>query len=257
MPGLLPGIELCRGDMRFGRALWLLGGAALLGSAAIPVQAQSDCSYLTRPKAEAESGATRVNQWAEGTTLCFHSRVLRCEAAAWQDIGECPDGTEWQALDAASLEQNAEPSETATPAPATPSRLSAAPPTQTVVPEIAARRKEPDTTLMGTGDQTALPSKTEPPAGEGMAMPAPGAIPPAPADSGADSTQASEADCSDMQRLSFERVFNKSIAETQRCQAACANDACKQECESQHENIRAPQIMERFHAAACRSSWYP
>jgi hypothetical protein len=243
--------------MKFWRALWLLGGVVLWGSVAIPAQAQSDCSYLTRPQAEAEGGVTRANQWAEGTTLCLRSRVLRCEASAWRDIGECPDGAAWQALDAASLEQNAPPSETATPAPAAPSRLSAAPPTQSVVPEIAARRKEPDTTLMGTGDQTAIPSKLQPSSAEDMAMPAPDAIPPSATESDTDSTQASDADCSDMQRLSFERVFNKSIAETQRCQAACTSDACKQECESQHETVRAPQIMERYHADACHSTWYP
>jgi len=60
-----------------------------------------------------------------------------------------------------------------------------------------------------------------------------------------------------MQRLSFERVFNKSIVESQRCQAACKTEDCKHGCETQHENVRGPQIMERFHADACSPIWYP
>ena len=64
-------------------------------------------------------------------------------------------------------------------------------------------------------------------------------------------------DCSDMERLTFERLYNKSFVESQQCESACANDACKQECEYQHENVRAPKLVERFHADACHATWDP
>lgn len=245
--------------MKFGRAVFLFCGAVLCGIGAISAQAQSACPYLTQPGGEDENGSTRANQWAEGTTLCYHSRVLRCAAAAWRDIGECPDSADWQALEATRQEQNARPVGVTTLAPPIPPQASTSAPTQTVVPEIAGRRKDLDTTLMGTGENTQPLPKGQEPAAEGTSVPGLEAAPPsqpAPA-TNTEPADSSVADCSDMQRLSFERVFNKSIAESQHCQADCTTDDCKLECKNQHDNVRGPQIMERFHSDACSSVWYP
>jgi hypothetical protein len=117
----------------------------------------------------------------------------------------------------------------------------------------------PGTEAIETPVKTQQPAAegTPPPAAEGTPPSEPeGALAPTPAP-GTETTGPMPVDCSDMQRLSFERVFNKSIAESQRCQAACVTEDCKHECESQHENVRGPQIMERFHTDACSPIWYP
>ena len=251
--------------MTFRLAFGLLCGLALWGAGVGPVQAQSECPYLTKPLVETENGVTRINQWAEGTVLCFHSRVLRCEAAAWHDQGECPDSAAWQALDAVPQEQSAHPVGVTTPAPTILPEAPLSAPTQTVTPGMGARTKETDTTLATPEEKVETPAKSQEPAAEGTSPPEPlGTSPPPPEPSstpapapGESATEAPPIDCSDMQRLSFERVFNKSIVESQRCQAACATDECKHECENQHDNVRGPQIMERFHADACSPIWYP
>jgi hypothetical protein len=247
--------------MRLCLAFGLLCGLALSGQAMSPAQAQTECPYLTRPRAESENGATRINQWAEGTVLCFKSRVLRCAAAAWHDQGECPDSAKWHALDATSQEQNAHPVGMTTPAPAMPPDAPPSPPTQTASPGIGARAKDVDATLVAPAEATPAAKAIGMPAGL-QQRPAEGTLPPepdgAPSSGPAESaTEAPPIDCSDMQRLSFERMFNKSIAESQRCQSSCATEDCKHECASQHDNVRGPQIMERFHADACSPIWYP
>jgi hypothetical protein len=150
--------------MRLRLAFGLLCGLALSGQATSPAQAQTECPYLTRPRAESENGATRINQWAEGTVLCFHSRVLRCAAAAWHDQGECPDSAKWHALDATSQEQNAHPVGVTTPAPAMPPDAPPSPPTQTASPGIGARAKDVDATLVAPVEAT--------PAAKAIGMPA-------------------------------------------------------------------------------------
>jgi hypothetical protein len=246
--------------MRLRLAFGLLCGLALSEQATSLAQAQAECPYLTRPRVESEDGATRVNQWAEGTVLCFKSRVLRCEAAAWRDQGECPDSAKWRALDATSRERNAHPVGATTPAPAIPPDPPLSAPTQTVSPEIGARTKEVDTTLAAPAEATpaakaiGMPTEPQQRVAEVTSPPEPQV---APSLGPGESATEAPANCSDMQRLSFERMFNKSIAESQRCQAACGTADCKQDCESQHENVRSPRIMERFHADACSPVWYP
>jgi len=246
--------------MKLCLAFGLLCGLALWGQATSPAQAQTECPYLTRPRVESENGATRVNQWAEGTVLCFRSRVLRCEAAAWHDQGECPDSAKWKALEAGSQEQGAHPMGMTTPAPAIPLDAPLAVPTQTVSPVIGARSKEVDTTLAAPAEPTpaakaiGTPPEPQQPAAEVVSPPEPAF---APSLAPAESATEAPANCSDMQRLSFERLFNKSLAESQRCQAACATEDCRHDCENQHENVRSPRIMERFHADACSPVWYP
>jgi hypothetical protein len=176
-----------------GTLLLLLSGL-LTPFGMAPAHAQVECPYLTRPLVETENGATRINQWAQGTLLCHQGRMLRCEVGRWLDYGSCPSGPEWQAREAVLLEQRAAPAGVTTPAP-------------------------------------------PPPAGSAPASP--------------------EIDCSDAQRLAFERHFNKSVAEAQRCADQCRDDACKAECKHMHDYVRAPQIMERYHADACTPIWYP
>lgn len=240
-------------------AFWLLCGLVLLGAGMGPARAQTECPYLTRPLVEIENGATRINQWEHGTLLCYRGRMLRCEVGTWADYGDCPQGLDWQARDAVIQEQNAHPQGVTTPAPAPPAPTSPAttvlpaPPTMSqpapaVVPEGPAA---PSTTPSAPGLPAATTEKIETPP-KAQAPAAEGAPPPA-----ASSSEPPPIDCSDMQRLSFERVFNKSLVESQRCQAACTTEDCKHECENQHDNVRAPQIMERFHSDACSSIWYP
>jgi hypothetical protein len=253
-------VDRLRGLMRLCLAFGVLYGLALWGQATSPAQAQTECPYLTRPRVESENGATRVNQWAEGTVLCFRSRVLRCEAAAWHDQGECPDSAKWKALEATFQEQSARPVGMTTPAPAIPPDAPLAVPTQTVSPVSGASSKEVDMTLAAPTEPT--------PAAKAIGMPtgshrraAELASPPepqlGPSLGPSESATEAPANCSDMQRLSFERVFNKSLAESQRCQAACTTEDCKHDCENQHESVRSPRIMERFHADACSPVWYP
>ncbi len=250
--------------MRFRRAFWPIGALALSCWGVSPVQAGSECPYLTRPLVEIENGVTRINQWQHGTLLCYRGHMLRCEVGSWYDYGNCPQGADWEARDALTQEQNAHPEGVTTPAPAPPAETSLpAPPTMSQplpamtsptpaepppVPAVAPEPAEPATT-------TALPSApmiATPPYDQKPEPQSP--APAAPAESTVDRTPI---DCSDMERLTFERLYNKSFVESQQCQSACADDACKVECENQHENVRAPRLMERFHSDACSAIWYP
>jgi hypothetical protein len=237
--------------MEFRRAYRLLWGLALLGVGMGPALAKPECPYLTRPFVEIENGIARINQWAHGTLLCYRGRMLRCEVGSWYDYGVCPQGPDWEARDADLQERSARPLGVTTPAPALPATPLPAPPTMAVplpalkpAPPPAA---EPAATPVTPVEEIATPPKAQPPQPE--------ATPPEPPP--ASSMEAPPVDCSDMQRLSFERVFNKSIAESQRCQAGCTTDDCKLDCKNQHDNVRAPQIMERFHVDTCSPTWYP
>lgn len=84
-----------------------------------------------------------------------------------------------------------------------------------------------------------------------------GVTTPAPPPPAAGAPASPQVDCSDAQRLAFERRFNKSLAEAQRCATQCKDEACRAECKRLHEDVRAPQIMERYNADACASIWYP
>jgi len=274
--------------MKFRRAFWLIGAIALSPGGLSPAEADSECPYLTRPLVEIENGITRINQWAHGTLLCYRGRMLRCEVGTWYDYGDCPQGLDWQARDALTQEQNAHPEGVTTPAPALPAEtLLPAPPTMsqplsTLTPTTPAEPPPapaaPAETALPAAPATSqpLPETTSPPiapepasAVTTTALPSAPMIvtppydltpepestaPEAPAEGTVDRTPI---DCSDMERLTFERLYNKSFVESQQCQSACANDACKQECEYQHENVRAPKLMERFHSEACHATWYP
>jgi hypothetical protein len=254
--------------------LWAL---ALLVAGVPIARAQSECPYLTRPLVEVENGITRINQWAHGTLLCYRGRMYRCEVGNWFDYGDCPASLDWQARDATLRELAAQPEGAVTPAPAlpagtelpspptlsqplavevperpipsvkplpAPTEASAVAPVESPAPEPATI--EPDTAAAPPPDKAAAPAEPPPP-------------PPPPQPAGAPPTAnaAPAIDCSDMQRMSYERVFGKSIAEAQRCQAGCGSDDCKSECQRQHETVRKPQILERFHADVCAAAWYP
>ena len=283
--------------MKFRRAFWLIGAIALSPGGLSPAEADSECPYLTRPLVEIENGITRINQWEHGTLLCYRGRMLRCEVGTWYDYGDCPQGLDWQARDALTQEQNAHPEGVTTPAPVPPAEtLLPAPPTMsqplsTLTPTTPAEPPPAPAAPAETSvpaapatsqplPETTSPSPAEPPPSPPIA-PEPAApvtttalpsapmivtppydftpepestAPEAPAEGTVDRTPI---DCSDMERLTFERLYNKSFVESQQCQSACANDACKQECEYQHENVRAPKLMERFHSEACHATWYP
>ncbi|MGH6938725.1 hypothetical protein [Hypericibacter sp.] len=249
--------------MKLRLALWLTGALALSPWGVSPAQADSACPYLTRPLVEIENGVTRINQWEHGTLLCYRGRMLRCEVGTWYDYGNCPQGLDWQARDAVTQEQNAHPEGVTTPAPASPAEISLpAPPTMSQplpemtsptpaepppTPPASAAPAGPVTTALPSAPKIMIPPYDQPPESGTTA-------PDSPAES---ATEPTPVDCSDMQRLTFERLFNKSFVESQRCQAACTTDACKLECENQHENVRGPKLMERFHSDACSASWYP
>lgn len=250
--------------MKLRLAFWSIGALALSLLGVSPVQADSDCPYLTRPLVEIENGVTRINQWEHGTLLCYRGRMLRCEVGTWYDYGNCPQSGDWLARDALTQEQSAHPEGVTTPAPAPPAETSLpAPPTMSqplpemtsptpVEPPLAPveplpappEPAEPATTALPSAPMIVTPPYDQTPQPESTA----------PAESAAGQTPI---DCSDMQRLTFERLYNKSFVESQQCQSACANDACKQECEYQHENVRAPKLVERFHSDACHATWYP
>jgi hypothetical protein len=242
----------------------LTGGLLLLLPGSSPAQADSECPYLTRPLVEVENGVTRINQWEHGTLLCYRGRMLRCEVGVWYDYGNCPQGLDWQARDAITQEQNAHPEGVTTPAPAPSSETSLpAPPTmsQPLPAMTSPTPPEPPAPATSSPAEPAEPAATALPSTPMIAtppydqVPQPGSTAPvAPAGS---ATGQTPIDCSDMQRLTFERLFNKSFVELQQCQSACTTDACKLECENQHENVRAPQLNERFHSEACRATWYP
>lgn len=60
------------------------------------------CSYFTRPMVEADGA--RLNTYAEGSMVCYGTKMYRCRGGRWEDAHRCDMYANWQRNRAEALE---------------------------------------------------------------------------------------------------------------------------------------------------------
>ena len=53
--------------------------------------AGKECSYFTRPAVESEDGVTRMNYYADGSSVCYQETFYQCTKRRWEVKGACSD----------------------------------------------------------------------------------------------------------------------------------------------------------------------